>query len=181
MAEDGAVYTCGDGFFGQLGLGDGQPRRRLTRVPLVVKHLWPSRARRLLLVQHGAESKMAMLAVAPGKAARRPRSRRRSSRLPHAAIALALTPGMLAVRSEPLAQRLRKFRITELCWRARAVSVHLQLRGQPGVHRRLTDLAQTYIEALAQSSTAAGPACRPSPARSTTNSSSSRAQGARGE
>ena len=67
------------------------------------------------------------------------------------------------MRSEPLAQRLRKFRITELCWRARAVSVHLQLRGQPGVHHRLTDLTQTYFEALAQSPAAAGPACRPKP------------------
>ena len=70
---------------------------------------------------------------------------------------------MLAVRSEPLAQRLRKFRFTETCWRARAVSVHLQLRGQPGVHQRLTDLSQTYLEALAQSPAAAGPACRPTP------------------
>ena len=43
------------------------------------------------------------------------------------------------------------------------MSVHLQLRGQPGVHQRLTDLDQTYIEALAQSPAAAGPACRPSP------------------
>ena len=33
VAEDGAVYTCGRGNSGQLGLGDGQPRRRLTRVP----------------------------------------------------------------------------------------------------------------------------------------------------
>ena len=33
VAEDGAVYTCGRGDCGQLGLGDGQPRRRLTRVP----------------------------------------------------------------------------------------------------------------------------------------------------
>ena len=33
VAEDGAVYTCGYGVYGQLGLGDGQPRRRLTRVP----------------------------------------------------------------------------------------------------------------------------------------------------
>ena len=30
VAEGGAVYTC---LQGQLGLGDGQPRRRLTRVP----------------------------------------------------------------------------------------------------------------------------------------------------
>jgi len=34
---------------------------------LVAKHLRPSRARRLLLVQHVAESKMAVLAFAPGK------------------------------------------------------------------------------------------------------------------
>lgn len=40
------------------------------------------------------------------------------------------------------------------------MSVHLQLRGQPGVHQRLTDLTQTYFEALAQSPAAA---CRPSP------------------
>jgi len=33
VAEDGAVYTCGHGVDGQLGLGDGQRRRRLTRVP----------------------------------------------------------------------------------------------------------------------------------------------------
>jgi alpha-tubulin suppressor-like RCC1 family protein len=32
-AEDGAVYTCGSGDYGQLGLGDGLPRRRLMRVP----------------------------------------------------------------------------------------------------------------------------------------------------
>jgi alpha-tubulin suppressor-like RCC1 family protein len=36
VAEDGAVYTCGVGDNGQLGLGDGQPRRRLTRVPQAV-------------------------------------------------------------------------------------------------------------------------------------------------
>ena len=41
------------------------------------------------------------------------------------------------------------------------MSVHLQLRGQPGVHQRLTDLTQTYLKALAQSPAAAGPACRP--------------------
>jgi alpha-tubulin suppressor-like RCC1 family protein len=36
VAEDGAVYTSGCGIFGQLGLGDQQQRRRLTRVPQVV-------------------------------------------------------------------------------------------------------------------------------------------------
>ena len=34
--EDGAVYTCGIGLPGRLGLGDEQPRRRLTRVPQAV-------------------------------------------------------------------------------------------------------------------------------------------------
>ena len=33
VAEDGAVYTCGSGHCGRLGLGDEQPRRRLTLVP----------------------------------------------------------------------------------------------------------------------------------------------------
>ena len=34
VSEDGVVYTCGYGVSGQLaGLGDKQPRRRLTRVP----------------------------------------------------------------------------------------------------------------------------------------------------
>jgi len=33
----------------------------------VVRQLWPSRARRLLLVQHGAESEMAFFALAAGK------------------------------------------------------------------------------------------------------------------
>ena len=36
VAEDGAVYTCGAGLDGLLGLGDEQPRRRLTRVPQAV-------------------------------------------------------------------------------------------------------------------------------------------------
>jgi len=36
VAEDGAVYTCGYGPEGQLGLGNGHPRRRLTRVPQAV-------------------------------------------------------------------------------------------------------------------------------------------------
>ena len=43
------------------------------------------------------------------------------------------------------------------------MSVHLQLRGQPGVHQRLTDLTQTYLENLVQLPAAAGPACRPKP------------------
>jgi alpha-tubulin suppressor-like RCC1 family protein len=34
--EDGAVYTCGSGEYGRQGLGDEQPRRRLTRVPQAV-------------------------------------------------------------------------------------------------------------------------------------------------
>jgi alpha-tubulin suppressor-like RCC1 family protein len=36
VAEDGAVYTCGAGLNGRLGLGDVQPRRQLTRVPQAV-------------------------------------------------------------------------------------------------------------------------------------------------
>jgi alpha-tubulin suppressor-like RCC1 family protein len=36
VAEDGTVYTCGAGFFGQLSLRDARPRRRLTRVPQAV-------------------------------------------------------------------------------------------------------------------------------------------------
>jgi hypothetical protein len=32
VAEDWAVYTCGGGLFGRLGLGDEKPRRQLTRV-----------------------------------------------------------------------------------------------------------------------------------------------------
>ena len=36
VAEDGAVYTCGSGEYGRQGLGDEQPRRRLTRVPQAV-------------------------------------------------------------------------------------------------------------------------------------------------
>jgi alpha-tubulin suppressor-like RCC1 family protein len=36
VAEDGTVYTCGNGGVGRLGLGDVQPRRRLTRVPQAV-------------------------------------------------------------------------------------------------------------------------------------------------
>jgi alpha-tubulin suppressor-like RCC1 family protein len=33
VAEDGAVYICGYGVYGRLGLGNMQPQRRLTRVP----------------------------------------------------------------------------------------------------------------------------------------------------
>ena len=73
----------------------------------VAKQLWPSRARRLLLVQHGAESKMAVPAVAPDKelAVLGHGDGEVTSARRHP-MALALTPGMLAVRSEPLAQRL---------------------------------------------------------------------------
>jgi alpha-tubulin suppressor-like RCC1 family protein len=60
VAEDGAVYTCGEGLHGRLGLGGKQPQRRLTRVPQAV--FAGSR-----VVIRGAESEMAVLAVAPGK------------------------------------------------------------------------------------------------------------------
>ncbi len=61
------------------------------------------------------------------------------------------------------------------------MSVHLQLRGQPGVLQRLTDLSQTYLEALAVASRRRPRVPPVTPVRSPTNSSSSRAQGARGE
>jgi len=67
---------------------------------LVGKQLRPSRARRLLLVQHGAESELSMIALAAGKELA-VLGHGDGEVAPHAAIALALTPWMLAVRSDP--------------------------------------------------------------------------------
>jgi len=39
MAEDGAVYTCGNGANGQLGLGDGQPRRQNSLFAILTEHV----------------------------------------------------------------------------------------------------------------------------------------------
>ena len=63
---------------------------------LVGKLLRPSRARRLLLAQHGAESELSVLALAAGKDLRPPSSVTATVKLRlHAAIAIALTQGML--------------------------------------------------------------------------------------
>jgi len=58
VAEDGAVYTCGRGEEGQLGLGDGQPRRRLTRVPQAL-----FAGSRVVMVSCGGWHTMAVTAV----------------------------------------------------------------------------------------------------------------------
>ena len=58
VAEDGAVYTCGEGDRGQLGLGDGQPRRRLTRVPQAL-----FAGSRVVMVSCGGVHTMAVTAV----------------------------------------------------------------------------------------------------------------------
>ena len=58
VAEDGAVYTCGRGDCGQLGLGDGQPRRRLTRVPQAL-----FAGSRVVMVSCGGWHTMAVTAV----------------------------------------------------------------------------------------------------------------------
>jgi alpha-tubulin suppressor-like RCC1 family protein len=54
VAEDGAVYTCSAGLNGRLELGDGQPRRRLTRVPQAV-----FAGSRVIMVACGREHTMA--------------------------------------------------------------------------------------------------------------------------
>jgi alpha-tubulin suppressor-like RCC1 family protein len=58
VAEDGEVYTCGSGSCGQLGLGDEQPRRRLTRVPQAV-----FAGSRVVLVACGGAHTMAVTAA----------------------------------------------------------------------------------------------------------------------
>ena len=58
VAEDGAVYTCGRGEDGQLGLGDGQPRRRLTRVPQAL-----FAGSRVVMISCGGTHMMAVTAV----------------------------------------------------------------------------------------------------------------------
>ena len=58
VAEDGAVYTCGYGRHGQLGLGDGQPRRRLTRVPQAL-----FAGSRVVMISCGGAHTMAVTAV----------------------------------------------------------------------------------------------------------------------
>jgi alpha-tubulin suppressor-like RCC1 family protein len=58
VAEDGAVYTCGQGLFGRLGLGDEQPRRRLTLVPQAV-----FAGSRVVMVSCGGWHSMALTAA----------------------------------------------------------------------------------------------------------------------
>ena len=58
VAEDGAVYTCGSGDCGRQGLGDGQPRRRLTLVPQAL-----FAGSRVVMVSCGYKHTMAVTAV----------------------------------------------------------------------------------------------------------------------
>jgi alpha-tubulin suppressor-like RCC1 family protein len=55
VAEDGAVYTCGQGLFGRLGLGDEQPRRRLTGAAGGVCGIARRRGVLRRLAHHGTE------------------------------------------------------------------------------------------------------------------------------
>ena len=58
VAEDGAVYTCGHGVYGQLGLGDEKPRRRLMRVPQAL-----FAGSRVVMVSCGVSHTMAVTAA----------------------------------------------------------------------------------------------------------------------
>ena len=66
VAEDGAVYTCGDGGNGQLGLGDGQPRRRLTAASTTAAALVPAppcTVTRALVILEGESSSSSNLHI----------------------------------------------------------------------------------------------------------------------
>jgi alpha-tubulin suppressor-like RCC1 family protein len=58
VAEDGAVETCGNGAVGRLGIGDEQPRRRLTRVPQAL-----FAGSRVIMLACGGEHTMAVTAA----------------------------------------------------------------------------------------------------------------------